>query len=288
MSPFRTRWVALMLVAAAGCGGPGDDGGPSSPSGTPPSGPPSAGPTTPTTPTTPVTTGFAERTLVDSGTTYRYQVFVPTGYTAAKKWPVVLFLHGSGEIGTDNVKQLSVGLGPVVRAQAATFPAIVVFPQLTRSTEGSAQLMVRLADASLRQTMAEFSVDSTRVYETGISMGAYLGWQLPVQSPSRFAALVPIAGGMCIGCVVGPPEPADRTSVYATVATRLKSMPIWYFHGAVDSSDPVATARSIAQVLQQYGVPLKYTEYPDANHQQTWERAYADPALWSWLFAQRR
>lgn len=229
---------------------------------------------------------FVERELRLDGRTHRYQVFVPAA--ADGKAPVVLFLHGSGERGDDNRSQLAVGLGPHVRAHAADFPAIVVFPQAPAGSEWN-----QVADVALAQLDAatrEFGGDPDRTYLTGLSMGGYGVWELALRQGYRFAALVPVCGGL-----LHPPRPSmavtglsDEPDPYAAVAQRLGGTPVWIFHGAKDASVPVDYSRRLHAALQAAGArDARYTEFPDADHN-SWDPAYATPELWDWLFAQRQ
>jgi predicted peptidase len=231
---------------------------------------------------------FVERELALDGRTHRYQVFVPARADAAAKAPVILFLHGSGERGDDNRRQLEVGLGPRVRAAAAEFPAIVVFPQAPEGAEWN-----QLADvvvAQLEAATREFGGDPDRTYLTGLSMGGYGAWDLALREPGRFAALVPVCGGllhprrpsMAVTGLEGEEDP------YAKVAQALRDTPVWIFHGARDDLVPAEYSRRLDAALREAGArDARYTEFPDANHN-SWDPAYATPELWDWLFAQRR
>lgn len=231
---------------------------------------------------------FVERAVVVGATTYRYQVFVPAVAAGASP-PVILFLHGSGERGDDNRRQVEVGLGPHVRARAAEFPAIVVFPQAPDRTEWSDNVPVALAQ--LEAATVEFGGDRDRVYLTGLSMGGYGTWDLALREPTRFAALVPICGGLSGGTrrpsltvqsVAREPDP------FAAAAARLRAVPTWIFHGARDDVVPPEQSRRMAAALVAAdAVDARYTEFADANHN-SWDPAYATAALWPWLFAQRR
>lgn len=233
--------------------------------------------------------GFVEREVVVSGMSHRYQVFVPQGPKHGKR-PVIVFLHGSGERGNDNRRQLAVGLGPYVAAHAADFPAIVVFPQAPDESEWNDNLAMTLAalDAATR----EFGGDPDRTYLTGLSMGGYGTWELALREPGRFAALVPVCGGivaperrpsMRVTPVAGAADP------FAETARRLRDVPIWIFHGARDDVVPPEQSRRLAAALKAAGArDARYTEFPDANHN-SWDPTYSQtPELWSWLFAQRR
>lgn len=132
-------------------------------------------------------TGFLQRTATVESITYPYQVYVPPEFTPERSWPVILFLHGAGEGGSDGIQQTRVGLGPAIRRYPERFPAVVVFPQSPRGHPWRGPS----ADLALR----------------GISMGGYGTWRLALQDPHRFVALVPICGGL--------DSPARRGSVSA-------------------------------------------------------------------------
>lgn len=231
---------------------------------------------------------FVEREVQVAGAAHRYQVFVPAA-TRAGRAPVILFLHGSGERGDDNRRQVEVGLGPRVRDRARDFPAIVVFPQAPDGTEWSDNVAVVLAQ--LEAATVEFDGDRDRTYLTGLSMGGYGTWDLALREPTRFAALVPVCGGLSGGTrrpsltvqsVAGEPDP------FAAAAQRLRAVPTWIFHGARDDVVPPEQSRRMAAALRAAGaVDARYTEFADANHN-SWDPGYATDALWTWLFAQQR
>lgn len=231
---------------------------------------------------------FFEREVFVDGRAHRYQVFVPARAVAPEAAPVILFLHGSGERGDDNRRPASVGLGPYVRSRAADFPAIVVFPQVPR--DGEWNQMAEVALAQLEEATREFGGDPDRTYLTGLSMGGYGTWDLALRAPGRFAALVPVCGGlvhprrpsMAVGGLEGEADP------YAAVARRLRDTPVWIFHGARDEAVPVEYSRRLDDAFRAAGArDARYTEFPDADHNR-WDAAYATPQLWDWLFAQVR
>jgi predicted peptidase len=232
-------------------------------------------------------TGFLNRTVSIGGKSLRFQVYVPFDYTPTKQWPVILFLHGAGERGTDGLRQTQVGLGTAIRENARRFPAIVVLPQAPPDGiwAGSA---ADGALAALEQSIAEFHGDRTRLYLTGISMGGYGAWTLALWHPTMFAAIVAVCGGLRppshfkqLGVPLSDPDP------YAGVAQRLAGTPAWLFHGAADSVVPVTESRRIHAAFEKAGSPIKYTEYPGVGHN-SWDPAFSDPKLWEWLFLQRR
>jgi predicted peptidase len=230
---------------------------------------------------------FVARTVVADGVRMKYQLFVPRA--SGERPPIVLSLHGSGERGDDGEAQLRVGLGPAVRAAMDTFPAIVVFPQAPNGAAWTGAT-AHAAMAALEAAAAELGADPRRTYLTGISMGGFGTWQLALEHPERFAALVPICGGL--RPVTRHPEirvcgPApDEVAEHAYVAARTAAIPSWLFHGADDRQVPPEESRAMVRALESVGAPVRYTEYPGVGHN-SWDLAYATPELWSWLFAQR-
>ena len=235
------------------------------------------------------TGSFVERNLEIAGETRRYQVFVPASAAGGRMPPVIVFLHGSGERGSDGAKQTLVGIGPYLRAHQDRFPAIVVFPQAPDETEwaGNADLVFATLDAATR----EFNGDPDRTYLTGLSMGGYGTWDMAMRAPGRFAALAPVCGG-----VVHPRRPsmgvsgiAGAADPYAAVAARLKDTPVWQFHGALDDVVSPDYSRQMNAALQAAGArDARLTIFPDANHN-SWDATYSQtPELWTWLFAQKR
>lgn len=235
--------------------------------------------------------GFVRREVMSNGRRHAYQVFVPSS-AQPRPLPVVLFLHGSGERGDDGEKQTQAGLGPYVRAHAADFPALVVFPQSPEgeSWEGDTATM---ALAALDAATAEFDGDRDRTSLTGMSRGGYGTWSLALRETARFAALVPVCGG-----ITAPGTRPDLDSLYvgathdaadpfAEAARRLRGIPSWIFHGALDDVVPPEQSRRMHAALRDAGADVRYTEFPDANHN-SWDAAYRTEALWQWLFAQRR
>jgi predicted peptidase len=230
---------------------------------------------------------FAERSLTSDGRTWRYRVFAPARTDGHP--PVILFLHGYGERGDDNQKQVEVGLGPHVRAHADSFPAVVVFPQAPPDGFWTDQT-ARAAIAALDAATAEFDGDPDRTYLTGLSRGGFGTWWVARNEPRRFAALAPICGGLTAPILLGDRtiEPfASDDDPFAATARALRHIPTWIFHGARDDVVPPEQSRRMAEALRAAGADVRYTEFPDANHN-SWDPAYTTPELWEWLFAQRR
>ncbi|WP_395832211.1 prolyl oligopeptidase family serine peptidase [Archangium violaceum] len=235
-------------------------------------------------------TGFLARTATLAATTYRYQIYLPPGFTPDRLWPVILFLHGAGEGGSDGLQQTRVGLGPALRRFPERFPAVVVFPQSRRGHPWRGP-MAELALHTLEQAIREFHGDPNRLYLTGVSMGGYGTWRLALEDPHRFAALVPICGGLdAPGRRTLPRNPGAASSVpepFLEAARHLRHVPTWIFHGEEDTIIPVEESRIMVQALREVGAPVRYTEYPEVEHD-SWDPAYAEQELMPWLLSHVR
>ncbi len=204
------------------------------------------------------------------GHTQPYAVFVPENYDPKVKWPLVMFLHGSGESGADGVRQTRVGLGPFLAAYRKKCPFIAVFPQSPNAQTWFRGIQAKIMFEILDKVQRDYNVDPDRIYLTGISMGGFGTWEMAMMRPDIFAALIPICGG-------GPVEFVDP----------LKRMPIWCFHGARDDRVPVKLSRALIDRLKKIGGEPKYTEFPNESHM-CWDTAYATQGLFPWMLKQRR
>ena len=228
---------------------------------------------------------YEARTVTGSdGAKLGYRLLIPKNYDAAQKYPVVLFLHGAGERGTDNAAQLRHGtslfLKPEVRDK---YPCFVIAPQCPPEQKWSAvkdwtgpeafapkpTAPMQLALGAIEAVAKEFSLDPDRLYITGLSMGGCGTWDAISRTPGKWAAAVPICGG-------GDP----------TRMAPAKNVPVWAFHGMNDQAVPVERTRELIAALTAGGTPL-YSEYPYVAHD-SWTHAYGEPELLPWLFAQRR
>ena len=211
-------------------------------------------------------TGFLDRVYKNAdGSESKYVIFVPKGYKGDKAYPLILFLHGAGETGTDGKKQAQVGLGPAVRKRADTFPFIVVFPQSHKRTWQADSADGKRAIAILNEVEKQYKVDPKRVYLTGLSMGGFGTWSLAAKYPDRWAAIAPVCGG-------GNPKDAAK----------LKDIPIWCFHGDADKAVPVQRSRDMIEAIKTAGGMPKYTEYPGVGHN-SWDKAYGTDELYEWM-----
>lgn len=233
-----------------------------------------------------------ERSVVVNGHTFKYRVWLPSHFTKLRRWPVILFLHGSGERGDDNLRQLSLGLGPALERYGDRYKAVVVFPQCRFGDEWYGE-EEQQALAALEQSLREFHGDRKRVYLTGVSMGGAGVWYT-ARHRKKFAAIVPVCGEVArqrddpfpsdpppdIARIVGAKDP------YATLAQAIGRLPVWVWHGSDDDVVPVSESRRMVAALQHAGDLVHYTEVKGAGHD-VWDTAYSSPDLVRWLFAQR-
>jgi predicted peptidase len=210
-------------------------------------------------------TAHALDTTITQRVSLRYRVYLPSDYpNRGTRWPLVLFLHGAGERGSDLALLDRTGLTKL--AAARSLPFVLVAPQVPEDETWSTTALATLLD----RLVSQFRIDPDRVYLTGLSMGGFGAWDLATTHPDRFAALVSISGG-------GNPVPACR----------LRHVSVWLVHGQQDDVIPVQESELLARRLQACGGRVRLTVYPDAGHD-AWSRTYEDPAFLEWLLAQRR
>ncbi|MCX6150709.1 MAG: prolyl oligopeptidase family serine peptidase [Ignavibacteriales bacterium] len=190
-----------------------------------------------------------------------YLLYLPEDYGKEKtKYPLVLFLHGSGERGTD-INLVKKHGPPMLVDQGKNFPFIIVSPQCPDDERWSTDVL----DALLNNIEANYEVDLSRVYVTGLSMGGYGTWDLAITYPDRFAAIIPICGGG-----------------NADAVCKLKNIPAWVFHGQKDNVVPVKEAETMVNALKACGGNVKFTVYPEAGHN-SWTETYNNPELYEWM-----
>ena len=203
-----------------------------------------------------------------------YLISVPEGYDPqGEPVPLLVFLHGIGERGDDLGKLKRHG-PPMLIEQGKKFPAIVVSPQCPPDAWWGGE-QTRAVLGLIDHIEANYHVDPDRIYLTGVSMGGYGTWEIAGIDPERFAAVVPICGG-------GTRHIGQRIAEAETS--------VWAFHGANDRIVPIAETEWVIKWIRRTGADpdqVRFTVYPDEGHN-VWTRAYDDPALWAWLFAQRR
>jgi lysophospholipase L1-like esterase/poly(3-hydroxybutyrate) depolymerase len=229
---------------------------------------------------------FAPRTFTaPSGGTLPYRLLSPEKTEPGRKYPLVLFFHGAGERGANNLAQLKNSVGLFARPeQRRQFPAFVLAPQCpdgqqwvdmpwgtdsgTRPERPSRAMALALG--ALAQVQAEFPVDPERIYVSGLSMGGYATWDCLTRFPERFAAGVPVCGG------------GDEK----TVTPAMAKVPVWAFHSEDDGVVKTRRTRGMVQAMRTLGGTPKYFEYFGLGHN-SWDAAFAEPELLPWLFSQR-
>jgi predicted peptidase len=199
----------------------------------------------------------------------KYLLYLPKGYGEKKdqKWPLLLFLHGAGERGSD-LNLVKKHGPPKLIDQGKELPFVVVSPQCPTSSWWPEQ--VDALTALLDEIQSKYAVDADRVYLTGLSMGGFGTWTLACRYPERFAALAPICGG------------GDKYLV-----SRLKNVPVWVFHGAKDPVVPLQSSTDMVEALKRAGGNVQFTVYPEAQHD-SWTETYNNPKLYEWFLSQRR
>lgn len=235
---------------------------------------------------------YQKRWLVQGADTMPYRILLPLNYDASKRYPIIFLLHGSGERGNDNEKQLVHGASLFLKDEVRkNYPAIVVFPQCAEggywsnvyrdfdasqkirynfSTAGEPTTSMRLLESLVKNIMAAYSVKNDQVYVGGLSMGGMGTFELVRRNPKIFAAAFPICGGA---------NPAT--------AKGMNKINWWIFHGAKDNVVLPDFSIKMTEALKSAKAQVKFTLYPEANHN-SWDSAFAEPELLSWLFNQHR
>ena len=228
---------------------------------------------------------FSKELLVsEDGYTLPYRLYIPKNYDCGVLYPVMIFMHGAGERGCDNEEQIKVALPHVFDdPESPVYNSIVIAPQcpenkqwvytpwvkgcyssaeVTESRECQAVMEV------LRHIVAEYNVDKSRIYVTGLSMGGFASWDLMTRHPSVFAAGMPVCGG-------GDPSAAKR----------LAEIPIRTFHGFLDGAVPVEGTREMYAAIKAQGKGrISYTEFEDGYHD-IWDDVYSNTSNINWLFS---
>lgn len=234
---------------------------------------------------------FKKEILIEGTDTLKYRILYPENFDASKKYPIVLFLHGRGESGNDNEKQLTHGAKMFLTAEfRKNHPSIVVFPQCAENSywanveietintkrffnflKGGAptksmSLVLKLTDQLTKQAYA----DQNRIYVGGLSMGGMGTFEILRRKPKTFAAAFAICGGDNI-----------------LNAKKYKNVPLWIFHGGMDDVVNPQLSYSIYKELIKLGHEPKFTIYPNANHN-SWDSTFAEPGLLPWVFDQHK
>ena len=239
----------------------------------------------------PAASQFLEREVKLGDHTYKYRVWLPHHYTKLHHWPVVLYLHGSGERGTDNLRQVSHRAGPALERYGERYKSIVVFPQADFGHEwyGETESM---AMAELQAPIREFHGDPRRIYLTGISMGGAGAWYM-ARHNRKWAAIVPVCGEVArapddpfpsdpppdVARIVGSPNP------YATLAAQIGRTPSGRFTARRTTSCRSRNhVRWWPRCADRRQRPLH--RYPNGAHD-VWDAAYADAGMVHWMLQQK-
>ena len=226
----------------------------------------------------------AETFAVPGEGTLLYRQHVSPNLPQDGKVPLILFLHGAGERGNDNKAQLKHGVSDLIKYADANGGAIIIAPQcpkdekwvdiewdsLAHAMPAEPSASMKLVLALLNDKIEKMPVDPERVYVTGLSMGGYGTWDIIQRRPKLFAAALPICGG-------GDPA----------LASVIKNIPIWIFHGDADNLVKVVRSREMDAALKASGGNVQYREYPGVGHD-SWTATYADKDVLKWMFEQKR
>jgi dienelactone hydrolase len=213
----------------------------------------------------PVKTGFLEETITVDGREHRYVVYVPPGYSKDRDWPLLVFLNGKGECGTDGKRHVEVGLGPAIVREPERWPFVVAFPQKPRSETwwpDHEDLALAIAD----QVEDDYRIDPRQRFLTGLSQGGHGTWVLGSKHAERWAALAPVCG----------------FQLGALSLESLRDKPLWAFHGLADNVVPAQQSKDLCAALTKLGGAPLLTLYEGVGHN-SWDRAYRESALPEWL-----
>jgi predicted peptidase len=223
--------------------------------------------------------------IANTGDTLRYCILSPQSIDSSASYPLVLFLHGAGERGRDNQKQLAVGVGNFASDyNLKTYPCYILAPQCPEGKKWvevdwklPAHIQPATPSVNLIMTMdlvdslcKTLKIDTNRLYITGLSMGGFGTWDAITRYPGKFAAAIPVCGG------------GDTTKAYI-----IKNIPVWAFHGLKDKLVMPLRSISMVRAINNAGGNAKLSTYPEVGHD-AWNKAYIDPELYRWLFTKRK
>jgi len=211
---------------------------------------------------------YCQQTVQKLITETPYLLYLPTAYNTdtLKRWPLLLFLHGSGESGYD-VNKVKAHGPPQLVEQGKQFPFIVVSPQSEVPSGWDVDQLYKL----LQGVKKNYRVDADRIYLTGLSMGGFGTWALAMKHPEEFAAIAPVCGG------------GDTSNAW-----KIRNIPVWCFHGALDDIVPIAGSQNMVKATGRWNPKVRFTVYADKNHN-SWDTTYnTNDALYNWLLAQKK
>ena len=219
--------------------------------------------------------------LAEDGQKLKYRFYSPK-IGSKEKYPLVVHFHGAGSRGDNNTSQLYLAKKVTDKKIAKKYPCFVFAPQcpagkkwvstdwkkLSHKMQGEPNAQMKMSIAAIKEIIAIYPIDTSRIYVYGQSMGGFATWDIICRYPNMFAAAVPVCGG------------ADETQ-----AARITHIPIWIFHGALDPTVNVVRSRNMFAALRKAGGNPKYTEYPNVKHA-AWNYSYT-PELFKWMFEQK-
>ena len=199
-----------------------------------------------------------------------YLLFLPESYAQSnnQKFPLIFFLHGAGERGSDLDSVKRHGIPKIVETNP-DFPFIAVSPQCPEDSWWTSEL--HTINGLIEEIVEKYQVDTSRIYLTGLSMGGFGTWSLASMYPERFAAIAPVCGG----------------GEVRQILRSLVEMPIWTFHGQKDDVIPFSRSEEIVTALKKHGSSIKFTIYPEAGHD-SWTKTYDNPELYKWFLKHSR
>lgn len=211
--------------------------------------------------------------------TLPYRLYIPENINKGEKYPLLVYFHGMGSVGNDNMKPVTLAKLFAEKQIQEKHPCFILAPQSTKPwvntnwgllshQQPAITTEMQMAIEIISKVIAEYPVDTARIYLIGASMGGFAAWDLLCRKPEMFAAAVPVCGG------------ADETK-----AAIIKDVPVWAFHGAIDSEVKVVRTRNMIDALKKAGGKPLYTEYEHTGHN-AWDLAFKDEAMIAWLFQQ--
>jgi acetyl esterase/lipase len=231
-------------------------------------------------------TGFLNRRMEWNGASYHFQVYLPEDWRRddGRLWPIILFLHGRGERGSEGMWQTQIGLPAEVRDHPERWPFVIVMPQCPLPDHWTDPIMLDMAMAALDQETEEFHGDPDRTYLTGLSMGGYGAWELARLHPRRWAAIAIAAGGVFWS--YDPERWQETSTLPVEYAQAVGRTPLWLFHGSDDRIVAPRQSELLYEAVKAAGGRVRLWIYEGLGHD-CWTRAYNEPELPRWLLSHR-
>ena len=216
--------------------------------------------------------------VVSKKVAYKYLQFLPESYDhdSSKEWPLILFLHGVGERGSD-LQKVKVHGPPKIVDSRPDFPFVVVSPQCPENVVWDPDGLLAMLD----EVIHRLRIDEKRVYVTGLSMGGYGAWDLIGKAPERFAAAAPVCGGASTRDFLLPLLTEETTKA-------LQALPVWIFHGGKDNVVKMEESKRLSEYFKnRLKSDIQLTIYPEAGHD-SWTKTYNNPKLYEWFLSHSR